>query len=132
MLLIPIIFGEPILFIMYIFAMFPIGISILFCIFTVISTHFILGPDNITVKTYKMFRSQTHIFNSGELTRVEFKQKLIHTSKGYRFNYDIVFVPIKGEPEPVYQMTTTRVTFEEIGYFLYIFNKHIQTKMCPK
>ena len=131
MFLIPIISGEPIMFIMYFFALFPIGFSICFCIFISITTHFILGPDNITVKNNKIFRSQIRVFNSGELTRVEYKQNLYHTSKGYRFKYDIVFVPIKGEPEPVYHITG-RFTFEEMGYFLHVINKHIQIKMCPK
>ena len=118
---------------MYIFAIIPVIISICFCVNNVISAYFILGPNNITVKVNKFCRRRTRIYNPGELLRVEYKEEIIYLQNKHRFEYDIVFVPIKGEPEPLYHVGRgMSFTFEEMGYFLHIVNKHIQTKMNLK
>ena len=131
--IIPIVVGIPAMFVMYLFAIIPVIICICLCINHVLSVYFILGPNNITVKVNKVFKRQTHIYNSGQLLRVEYKEKIIYLQNKHRFEYDIVFVPVKGKPDPVYHVGRgTSFTFEEMGYFLYVINKHIQTKMSPK
>lgn len=130
---VPIVCQIPAMFVMYIFALVPVIISICICAHNVLSVYFILGPNNITVKVNKFFRRQTRIYNTGELLRVEYKEKIKYLQNSHRFEYDIVFVPVKGEPEPVYHIGRgVSFTLEELGYFLHVVNKHIQTKMNPK
>ena len=132
-LIAPLVVGDPMMFIMYIFASIPIIVSICLCIHMNLSVSFILGPNNITVKRKSLCRQKTNIYNSGELLRVEYQQNFVHTSKGIRLAYEIVFITKNGGAEKMYSTYSgTFFTFQEIGYFLHVVNKHIQTKMCPK
>ena len=131
-LIVPLFVGIPALFTLYFGGTLFTTIGIIMCIKLVINVYFILGPNNITVKKNAMLRKKTYIFNLEELLRVEFHQNLVDTNKGPRFNYEIVFVKTNGDIEKMYEEKSSPFSFHEIGYFIHIINKHIQTKRSPK
>ena len=130
--IIPIVVGDPVMYIMFFFASLAVLISICSCINTEISIYFILGQNNITVVKNTVCKKKNIFYNSGELLRVECQQNFRKRKKGLRLVYEIVFITTKG-PEKIYGVNSaSSFTPNEIGYFLYVVNKHIQTKMCPK
>ena len=140
-LIIPFFIKMPIIFVMYIVSLIPIIISICLCINIELSIHFILGPNNITVKKKTCCSQKTLVYNSGDLLRVEFQENVVVTRRRRfnrrvrrsRFIYDIVFVSTNMGPEIIHSVrNSSSLTFQEIDYFLYRINKHIQTKMYAK
>ena len=45
---------------------------------------------------------------------------------------EIVFVKTNGVSDKIYEELSSPFDFHEIGYFIHIINKHIQTNMCTK
>ena len=52
--------------------------------------------------------------------------------RGALFVYEIVFVKTNGVSDKIYEELSSPFDFHEIGYFIHIINKHIQTNMCTK
>ena len=130
--IIPIVVGEPMMFIMYIGACVPIITAICICMHAETSIYFILGQNNITVNKNTVCKKKSLVYNSGELLRVEYQQNFRNSTKGLQIVYEIVFVTTKGAEKMTSVYNSSAFTNEEIGYFLHVVNKHIQTKMCPK
>ena len=72
-ILIGVFVGEPMTYIMFLFASIPIIVSICICINKETSIYFILGPNNIKVIKNHLCRKKDFFYNSGELLRVEFQ-----------------------------------------------------------
>ena len=132
MIILPFIMGIPYLFFFYIPVSIWIAVSITMCFKLIISIYFILGPNSITVNKNSILRKKTYIYNSDELLRVEYHQNMKDTGKGPRFVYEIVFVKANGVPDKIYEEQSSPFDFHEIGYFIHIINKHIQTNMITK
>ena len=132
--IIPIIVGIPGLFAIYAGGGMLILIATIFCLFMEYKLCFILGTNTITVKRCTMCRSTSLIFKSGELSKVDYIQKTHYFRGKPRYTYYIAFFPKIGEPELIYTVLGSPkfFTFQEIGFFLHVLNKHIQTKMIPK
>ena len=92
---------------------------------------FILGPNNLTIKRKAFLGRKTKIYSPGELQRIEFNSYYNHIQSGFIYNYAIVVVPTKGNAETIFSTNTksAKFTLEEINYFLYFINAHIQAKM---
>ena len=124
--------GEPMTYIMIFFASIPIIVSICICINIETSIYFIFCPNQIKAIKNHLCRKKDFFYNSGELLRVKFQQNFRKTTKGLRLIYEIVFITTKGADKIYGLYSNALFTLNEIGYFLYAVNRHIQTKMCPK
>ena len=80
-----------------------------------------------------LIEKKTKIYNAGELQRVEFNYNYSSTSidSNATHNYKLVVIPTNGKEDTLFEVgSSSRVfTNEEIEYFLYYINNHIQTKM---
>lgn len=131
--LIPIIVGIPGLFAIYVGGGILISSAFFLCLFMEYKLCFILGINTITVKRYTICKSTSLIFKSGELSKDDYIQKIYYFKGKPRYRYYIAFFPKIGEPKLIHEVIGSPrfFTFQEIGFFLHVLNKHIQTKM-PK
>ena len=110
---------------------FVAGIS-LFCVMYN-NIYFIMGPNTLTVMKKATCRKKATIYNPGEIQRVEFNYEYSYrgSDEGYMHRYNLIIVPTNGKIEHIFNIgSSSRVfTTEEIDYFLYYINTHIQTKM---
>ena len=106
--------------------------SSLFCIMYN-NIYFIMGPNTLTVMKKAQCRKKTTIYNPGELQRVEFNYEYSYSGsdEGYMHRYNLIIIPTNGKVDHIFRIgSSSRVfTTEEIDYFLYYINTHIQTKM---
>ena len=108
-----------------------LGICMFFNLYN--NIYFVMGPNSLTVMKKAACRKKTNIYNAGELQRVEFNYN--YSSKSYdsnpTHNYKLVVFPTNGKEDNIFEVgSSSRVfTSEEIEYFLYYINNHIQTKM---
>ena len=99
------------------------------------SIYFIMGPNTLTVIKKATCMKQTKMYNPGELTRVDFKYDYSYESSsdggGYMHHYNLIIVPTNEEQDTIFSIGSSSKVFtqEEMGYFLYYINTHIQTKM---
>ena len=88
--------------------------------------YFIIGKDTLTIIKIACCKSEKKMYSPGELINVNFN--LV----GDDFKLDIILKDNKIENifETISCCTSkSSFYFEEIGYFLYVINKHIETKM---
>ena len=85
--------------------------------------YFIMDSNNLIVIKKELCRKKTHIYNPGELIRIDFN----HNEN----NYSLVIVVKNGNNDNIFNIKAFVPIFtnEEIDYFLYYINTHIQTKM---
>ena len=140
--------GFGILFIFISYLIDGIGMVFLFffgLLFTIIgfvscctmynNIYFIMGPNTLTVTKKAMCCKKTRIYNPGELQRVEFNYNYSYSHSdhggGYMHNYSLKVVPTTGNIDQIFSVGSSNPVFtlEEIDYFLYYINTHIQTKM---
>jgi len=93
------------------------------------SAIFILGPNNLTVIKKSYCNKKCTIYNPGEIERVEFTYS--RKDKNDINNYALNLVGKNGYIDYVLSAGTrwTLFTIDEIEFFLYTVNTHIQTKM---
>ena len=112
---------------------FIIGIY-LFCS-TNNSVYFIMGPNTLTIMKKGYCRKKTRTYNPGELQRIAFDYHYEYRgsgkSGGYKHIYSIIVYPTRESVDNAYSDSgrSPLFTAEEIDYFLYHINTHIQTKM---
>ena len=108
-----------------------IGIMLFFKMYN--NIYFIMGPNTLTVMKKAMCGKKTTIYNPGELLRVDFNYNYGYSSSdgGRTHNYSLVVVQSNGNTDNIFTIGSSARVFtnEEIGYFLYYINTHIQTKM---
>ena len=117
--------------------LFPFIVGLIFtscslmCCCTMYNSIFIvLGPNNLTVIQKAICNKKITIYNPGELERIDF----IYT-KGKKNeaknNYVLKIVRKNGSSDCILDVGSISILFtiDEIEYFLYTVNTHIQTKM---
>ena len=107
-----------------------IGIFLFFKMYN--NIYFIMGPNTLTVMKKAYCGKKTNTYNPGELLRVEFNYNYGYSRKGGRtHNYSLAVVQTNGKTDNIFNIGSSNRVFttEEIGYFLYYINTHIQTKM---
>lgn len=100
------------------------------------SVYFLMGPNNLTVSKKAVCGTSTTIYEPGEIISIELSHYTTHKSarKSRRrktmHHYQLDIVTPSGN-ERVFKVGQNSVlfTYEEIEYFNYIINFHIQTKM---
>jgi hypothetical protein len=123
----------------FIFGLIFISCSIVFCCRMFHNIFIVLGPNNITVIQKAICNKRITIYNPGELERIEFtynKTRSRNTgkrSRGYTtmHNYNIKAVRKNGSSDSILNVGSSLILFtqDEIEFFLYTVNTHIQTKM---
>ena len=81
-----------------------------------------------------LFRKKILIYNPGELLRIELNYVYSLKSgrpEGLFHKYSLVIVLTNGKTDNIFTIESGSTVFtnEEIEYFLYYINAHIQTKM---
>ena len=114
---------------------FAIGVGVIFLIVSICmgckwfySVYFYLGPNTLTMSWKTLIRRSTRIFYPGQITSLELK-----SFKGKKKNdyfYDLIVYNNRGK-ETVFSEQSSGAIFtkEEMDYFNYVLNNHIQTKM---
>ena len=100
------------------------------------SLYIFIEQNSIKIVKKALFGKNIKIYNPGELERVDFLYKysyeIDNEGEGfYNHRYHLIFVSKKGEVNEVFSIGSGRKIFtqEEMDYFLYYMNNHIQTKM---
>ena len=114
----------------FIFGLVFTSVSIAFCCKMYTTTFFILGPNNLTVIQKAICNKKYRSYNPGELERVDFT----HTrrrGKNAINNYTLKIVRKDGTIDHILNVGSSDPLFteDEIEFFLYTVNTHIQTKM---
>ena len=108
-----------------------VGIYLFFFMYN--NIYFIMGPNTLTIMKKATCRKKTNIYNPGELERIEFNYRytLEAGDRRYTHKYTLIVVPTNGDVDNIFEVRSSiRVfTIEEMEYFLYYINTHIQTKM---
>ena len=98
------------------------------------TAYFILNPNNIKVTEVAWCGRKSTIYGRGEINEIYFNSALSPGNKGEDIHiYEIRIVPSNpGKPNYLVfadKYKNTLYTEEEIGYFNYVMNHHIQTNM---
>ena len=72
-------------------------------------------------------RRKTKIFRFGELHSIELKEIVAKGKRKIYYVLDVTYTNKRTETE--LNQESKIFTYEEMGYFNYIINRHIQTKM---
>ena len=96
--------------------------------------YFIMGPNTLSVIKVSCCTKKAYIYNPGQLQKVEFIYRYENRNlddSGSKHHYEINIVLSNGEVINLYSITgsTFEFTLEEIDYFLYFVNNHIQNNM---
>ena len=88
---------------------------------------FIMGRNNLTVIKKAMCHTKRRIYYPGELLKIVFH----YSFNGRKYKYSLDVIQTNGEVDNIFSLGSSNsiFTFEEIDYFLYYINRHIQTKM---
>ena len=103
------------------------GLLSLFIIYTNVS--FIMGPNNLIIVKKSFCSKKTLIYNKGQLLRIDFIFTFL--PRGTSHNYRLEVILINGKSVLILALGSSYSLFtkQEINYFLYKVNNHIQTKM---
>ena len=123
------IYFLPKTWILFIFGLIFTLITITCCFRGYKSAFFILGPNNLTVIQKSYCNKRSTIYNPGEIERVDFTYS--KDEKNKTNTYALSIVRKNGNIDYVLYAGTsgTLFTIDEIEFFLYTVNTHIQTKM---
>ena len=96
--------------------------------------YFIIGPNNLTVINKTNCSKKVYAYNPGQLLRVDFIYNLginIVANSNHKYNYILNIVLSNGQVVNIFTSTSNvpKFTLEEINYFLYFINNHIQNNM---
>lgn len=114
----------------FLFGVIFTSCSIVFCCRIYNNTFIILGPNNLTIIRKAICNKKISIYSPGELERVEFKYTK-GTGKNNTNNYVFNVVRKDGTVDYILSVGSSSILFtpDEIEYFLFTVNTHIQTKM---
>lgn len=93
-----------------------------------------MGQNNLKVERKALCGKKIYNYNAGELLRVEFFYDFSRgdgVSEGDSHKYYIWVFPLNGDTVKIlhFPFDFPVFTSEEIEYFNYVINNHIQTKM---
>lgn len=112
--------------------LFFVLFSLCWC-FSLYNAYFIMGPNNLKVIKKSMLLRKTIIYNPGELLGVDFSHSYSYDYKkrSNNYHYGLSVKKSNGKSDFIFSIGSSRAMFtdEEIDYFLYFINTHIQTKM---
>ena len=98
--------------------------------------NFIIGENNITVEEIAWLRKKVTNYLPGQLKSVQLNGEIAYecqTVYKYRISFIVNNNGIYSEVDYFKEGKSSQLyTPEEIGYFNYVMNKHIQTKMMVK
>ena len=114
------------------FCIFICGLLACFKMYTY--TSFIMGLNNLKVVKKALCWKKTLIYNPGEILRVDFIYKITDNKNdegGISHNYSLFIIHRNEKRELILNASCGCPLFtqEEINFFLYTINNHIQTKM---
>ena len=106
---------------------------VILAFFNYYEINFILGENNITVEKQAIFRKKTINYISGQIQNVQLTCQFSQECEQlYRYKIDFTLNNNGTTSHVSYfkEACDSQIyTLEEIGYFNYVMNKHIQTKM---
>ena len=112
------------------------GIGIIFLIISIVwgcknyySIYFIMGDSALTMIKKALFRRKTKIFRFGELHSIELKEIVAKGKRSFHYVLDVTYTNMSSQTEFHQDSGVPLFTHEEMGFFNYIINRHIQTKM---
>ena len=109
-----------------------ISCSIVFCCRMFHTLFVVLGPNNITVIQKAICNKRITIYNPGELERIDFTYTPSQ-GKGKKTLHEYALSAVRkdGKTERILYLDSKSIRFtqDEIEYFVYTVNTHIQTKM---
>ena len=112
------------------------GIGIIFLIISIVwgcknyySIYFIMGDSALTMIKKALFRRKTKIFRFGELHSIELKEIVAKGKRSFHYVLDVTYTNMSSQTEFHEDSGVPLFTHEEMGFFNYIINRHIQTKM---
>ena len=95
--------------------------------------YFIIGPNTLTITKKSKCREEKKIYNDGELVMVDFHYDYSYDLKNKRFmyHYNLTILPTKGKQYTIFSLVSKEIIFteEEVKFFSFYINTHIQTKM---
>ena len=97
--------------------------------------YFIKGPNSLTVMKKSIFGKKTRNYNPNELIRIDFlynysndSRPAIGVNEDFVHHYNLIILPRNGKKDTIFSIQSNSRIFtpEEIEYFLYYINTHIQ------
>lgn len=95
------------------------------------NVYLIMGPNDLTVTKKALCSKKTKIYLPGNLISVLLTKYISHTNKQTFYNYTLNIKEANGSTETIFSVRKNSVLFteQEIGYFNYVINVHIQNKI---
>ena len=114
----------------FIFGLLIIAVSIIFCFAAYHSMFIVLGSNDLIVIKKAICTRAIKTYNPGELERIDFTYTKVEGNKTSH-KYDLKVVRKNGNTESILNLNSKSIRFtqDEMEYFVYTVNTHIQTKM---
>ena len=111
-----------------------VGCGILMLCRSYHSVTFVLEPKSIKVTESAWCGRKTNVFGSGQITQILFKSEYMTVNDKPYYSYKIIIfqnIPGSVAENHIFGIGYKSVLYtdEEMGYFNYVMNHHIQTNM---
>ena len=115
---------------LFIFGLFITAVSMIFCYAGYHSMFIVLGSNNLNVIHKSICLKDITTYKPWELERIDFTYSAVEGNKTSHI-YDLKVVKKNGNTESILYLNSKSIRFtqDEMEYFLYTVNTHIQTKM---
>ena len=115
---------------LFIFGLFITAVSMIFCYAGYHSMFIVLGSNNLNVIHKSICLKDITTYKPGELERIDFTYSAVEGNKTSHI-YDLKVVKKNGNTESILYLNSKSIRFtqDEMEYFVYTINTHIQTKM---
>lgn len=115
---------------LFIFGLFITAVSMIFCYAGYHSMFIVLGSNNLNVIHKSICLKDITTYKPGELERIDFTYSAVEGNKTSHI-YDLKVVKKNGNTESILYLNSKSIRFtqDEMEYFVYTVNTHIQTKM---
>ena len=135
-------FSSPCFYSKGFIAYFSLAMGIIFIVIGILvmflgyySVYFLMGENNLKITKKALIGKKVNIYEKGDLDYIEFKYNFIveqiDTGRKPMHKYILTIVKSNQETETPLDIGQNKPLFtvEEIGYFNYVINNHIQNKM---
>ena len=135
-------FSSPCLYSKGFIAYFSLAMGIIFIVIGILvmflgyySVYFLMGENNLKITKKALIGKKVNIYEKGDLDYIEFKYNFIveQIEKGRKPMHKYILTIVKSNQETETPLDIGQnkplFTVEEIGYFNYVINNHIQNKM---
>ena len=115
---------------LFIFGLFITAVSMIFCYAGYHSMFIVLGSNNLNVIHKSICLKDITTYKPWELERIDFTYSAVEGNKTSHI-YDLKVVKKNGNTESILYLNSKSIRFtqDEMEYFVYTVNTHIQTKM---